>query len=200
MEAQENPHFQLSEISTSLNELQVEENFHIATPQHEFSLLPTDRGKAAWLFLAAGFVVECLVWGFSFSFGVFQEYYSTHEPFASNSSGIAVVGTTATGIMYLSGLVMFPAYKKWPWLANVSKWAGLPLMAVGLIGASFANTGGELIVTQGVIYAIGGSILYNPLLLMIDEWFVKRKGLAYGILFVGLYSQITLPVPTVDLS
>ncbi len=33
------------------------------TSQHEFSLPPTDRGKDAWLFLAAGFVVEALVWG-----------------------------------------------------------------------------------------------------------------------------------------
>jgi hypothetical protein len=30
---------------------------------HEFSLPPADRGKDAWLFLAAGFVVEALVWG-----------------------------------------------------------------------------------------------------------------------------------------
>ena len=30
---------------------------------HEFSLPPADGGKDAWLFLAAGFVVEALVWG-----------------------------------------------------------------------------------------------------------------------------------------
>jgi hypothetical protein len=34
--------------------------------------------------------------GFPFSFGVFQEYYSTHEPISSDSSGVAVIGTTAT--------------------------------------------------------------------------------------------------------
>lgn len=32
-------------------------------PPHEFSLPPVDRGKDAWLFLAASFVVEALVWG-----------------------------------------------------------------------------------------------------------------------------------------
>ena len=30
---------------------------------HEFSLPQADGGKQAWLFLAAGFVVEALVWG-----------------------------------------------------------------------------------------------------------------------------------------
>jgi hypothetical protein len=32
-------------------------------PTHEFSLPPVDRGKDAWLFLAASFVIEALVWG-----------------------------------------------------------------------------------------------------------------------------------------
>lgn len=31
--------------------------------RHEFSLPPVDRGKDAWLFLAACFIVEALVWG-----------------------------------------------------------------------------------------------------------------------------------------
>jgi hypothetical protein len=31
--------------------------------RHEFSLPPVDRGKDAWLFLAACWAVEALVWG-----------------------------------------------------------------------------------------------------------------------------------------
>lgn len=31
--------------------------------RHEFSLPPADGGKDAWLFLAAVFVVDALVWG-----------------------------------------------------------------------------------------------------------------------------------------
>ena len=32
-------------------------------PLHEFSLPPVDGGKDAWLFLAACFMIEGLVWG-----------------------------------------------------------------------------------------------------------------------------------------
>jgi hypothetical protein len=88
--------------------------------------------------------------------------------------------------MYMSGLLLFPAYKKWPRLPNTSKWAGLPLMAAGLIAASFANSVNHLILTQGVIYAIGGSIIYNPTCLLMDEWFIQRKGFAYGVLWASL--------------
>lgn len=39
-------------------------------------------------------ILEFSAIGFPFAFGVFQDYYRTHEPFAG-SSKIAVIGTTA---------------------------------------------------------------------------------------------------------
>lgn len=62
--------------------------------QQEFSLPPADGGKDAWLFLVTCFFVEAFVWGFPFSYGIFEEYYSTHEPFAGKS-GIPAVGSSA---------------------------------------------------------------------------------------------------------
>ncbi|ELR03521.1 hypothetical protein VC83_03396 [Pseudogymnoascus destructans] len=143
-----------------------------------------DRGKDAWLFLAASTVIEALVWGFSFSFGVFQDYYSTHEPFAG-ATNIASISTTSTGIMYMAGLLLFPAYKTWPKLADHSKWVGLPLMATALIAASFANNVNHLLLTQGVLFALGGSVVYYPALVFVDGWFIERKGLAFGIMWGG---------------
>lgn len=86
--------------------------------------------------------------------------------------------------MYMSGLFLFPAYKKWPRLAQTSQWAGMPLMAAGLTAASFADKVNHLILTQGVLYGVGASVIYCPTLLFIDEWFIERKGLAYGVLWV----------------
>jgi hypothetical protein len=57
-------------------------------------LPPVDRGKDAWLFLTACFVMEALVWGFAFTYGVFQAYYSTHELFR-DSRNTALIGTCA---------------------------------------------------------------------------------------------------------
>lgn len=87
--------------------------------------------------------------------------------------------------MYLAGLILFPAYKIFPHLANTSKWLGIPVMACGLIAGSFANSVNELILTQGAIYAVGGCLIYYPTLLYIDEWFVRRKGFAFGIMWVS---------------
>jgi hypothetical protein len=88
--------------------------------------------------------------------------------------------------MYMIGVLLFPAYKRWPNLANRSKWAGLPIMAIAMIAASFASKVKHLILTQGTLYAIGGSIVYYPTLVFLDEWFIVRKGLAFGVMWVSV--------------
>jgi hypothetical protein len=85
--------------------------------------------------------------------------------------------------MYMAGLILFPAYKIWPGLANRSKWAGLPIMAAAFIAASFATKVSDLILTQRVLFAVGGSIVYFPTLVFLDEWFVERKGFAFGVMW-----------------
>lgn len=65
-----------------------------------------DGGKDAWLYLAACFVIEALVWGFGYAFGVFQDYYSTHEPF-KGSKNIPVIGTTAmVGFAFSTSIII----------------------------------------------------------------------------------------------
>ncbi|KAF2802759.1 MFS general substrate transporter [Mytilinidion resinicola] len=150
----------------------------------EFSLPPVDGGKDAWLFLAACFVVEALVWGFPFSYGVFQDYYSTHEPF-QGSSNIAVIGTCAMGIMYLDLPIVFGLLRRWPRSQRYATVGGLLVMCLALALSAFSTNTNHLIVTQGVIYAIGGSFAYSPCILYMDEWFVRKKGLAYGIMWAG---------------
>jgi hypothetical protein len=86
--------------------------------------------------------------------------------------------------MYITRLMLFPAYKTWPRLADRSKWVGLSIMAAALIGASFANKVSEIL-TQGVLYAVGGSIVYFPVLIFVDKWFVERNGFAFGIMWAS---------------
>ncbi|KAL8836820.1 MAG: hypothetical protein Q9205_004448 [Flavoplaca limonia] len=163
----------------------VEDNSHLVSSSlDESTLPPVDGGKDAWLFLAACFVVEALVWGFPFSYGVFQEYYSTHEPF-QGSGNIAVIGTCAMGIMYLDLPIVFGLLRRWPKYQRLSTTGGLITMCLALGMSSLSNNTTHLIITQGVFYAIGGSFAYSPCILFIDEWFNKRKGLAYGIMWAG---------------
>ncbi|KAF2434705.1 MFS general substrate transporter [Tothia fuscella] len=145
---------------------------------------PPDGGKDAWLFLLGCFFVEALVWGFPFSYGIFQQYYSENEMFAGEGS-IAVIGTCSMGIMYLDAPFVFAALQKWPRLRRPCCVVGLFIMCGALAASSFSQSVRHLIITQGVLYAVGGSLAYSPTILFVNEWFIKRKGLAFGIMWAG---------------
>ncbi|KAF2493242.1 MFS monocarboxylate transporter, partial [Lophium mytilinum] len=150
------------------------------------SLPPTDTGMAAWLVLAGCSLIQAPVWGFPLAFGVFQEYYSKHpHEINGDASSVAVIGTTTTGIMYLLSPITFTVLSRWPRLRRWVGPIGLVIIAVGFLISSFATSVSQLIATQGVICALGAGLLFAPTTLYLDEWFVRRKGLAYGIMWGG---------------
>lgn len=86
---------------------------------------------------------------------------------------------------YLSSPVVAFLLQRWPRIRRPLSSVGFVVMIAALIGASFSNSTGALLVTQGVLYGLGGLTLYFPAMYIIDEWFVARKGLAYGVVWTG---------------
>lgn len=168
-------------------------NHHEPT-RTEFTLPPADRGKAAWLVVIGGFIVEALLWGFAFTFGLFQEYYTNLPQFKGQESQIATIGTAATGLMYLGAPVGLTLCRQYPHRRRQAMVLGTVVMTIAFITASFSNNVAQLIATQGVLYAIGGSMIYYPVYLFIDEWFVIRKGFALGIMWASSgFGGLTVP-------
>ena len=85
------------------------------------------------------------------SFGVFQNYYVKLPEFKGNPY-IPIVGTMASGIPYLGGLVMALLIRRYHHYRLHMIWIGWPLSILGLIAGSFANSLGPLIFTQGIMY------------------------------------------------
>ncbi|KAL3421841.1 major facilitator superfamily transporter [Phlyctema vagabunda] len=172
------------------------------------NLPPVDGGRQAWLFLVGCFFFEALIWGlshpfpisysegivltcipfagFPFSFGVFEAYYSTHLPWSDSPSGIAIIGTCATGTMYLFAPVSLHFLEAYPSFRRLTSVFGLVLSLSALVASSFVTQVWKLILTQGILYAIGGSLLYAPTNIYLSEWFVKKQGLAIGVMWSGV--------------
>lgn len=62
---------------------------------------------------------------------------------------------------------------------------GWALCVLSLVIASFANSIPALAATQGILYGVGFCMLYYPVLSMMNEWFVRKRGLAHGVLCAG---------------
>ncbi|KAJ5040204.1 hypothetical protein NUH16_010006 [Penicillium rubens] len=145
-------------------------------------LPPVDGGVQAWLFLMASAMLEALVWGYAFAFGIFQDYYSTHKPF-EGSENIAVIGTCAMGLAYLIAPLAIVLMILVPKIARWVSTIGVVIMCLSLALSSFSTNVMHLILSQGIGFGIGGCFAYTPTILFMSEWFEKRKGLAFGIVW-----------------
>ncbi|RGP73078.1 hypothetical protein FLONG3_6393 [Fusarium longipes] len=128
------------------------------------------------------------IWGYSVSFGIFQEYYSRpSSPISSASSGtIATIGALQQGVMYLMMPFAFLLLTKYPRLRQYCGPVGILVTTASLTASAFMDTIGGLIATQGALYSIGCGLLFCPISHYMNEWFVERKGMALGIMWAGI--------------
>ncbi|TBU59311.1 MFS general substrate transporter [Dichomitus squalens] len=149
-------------------------------------LAPVDHGLGAWGFCACSFIVETLIWGFLFRYGIFQDYYTTHPPFDTSSPvAIAAVGTVGLGIQYGEVLLLTVFFRRYPEYMRPAMSLGLVLYFVCLFCSSFATQVWQLILLQGVGLGFSGGFVYLPTMIWLPQWFSERRGLAGGIIFAG---------------
>ncbi|KDN45117.1 hypothetical protein RSAG8_05032, partial [Rhizoctonia solani AG-8 WAC10335] len=141
-------------------------------------LPPMDKGFHAYAFLAGGFVVELLIWALPFTYGVFLNHYTSHHLFdGPQETLLPLVGTLSSGIIYLTSVFVMPLLARYPQHRQTMMWAGAVLCVVAMIGAAFSRL--------GILYSIGGTIVYFPMQMYVFEWFKERRGLANGLIFAG---------------
>ena len=117
------------------------------------------------------------------TFGVFQNYYKSDRRL-SNASHSIWIGVLSTGIPFLGAPFMTAicdAHPKMKWRHYVV--LGWAICFLSLFGAAFCKSLLPLAITQGVLYGVGLMILDVPVLLILNTWFDKRRGTAYGLLF-----------------
>lgn len=90
------------------------------------------------------------------------------------------------GISYMLLPVAFIILQAFPRMKLLAAPIGFLIMCLAIAMSSFATTAGQLIVSQGVAYGIGASLAYAPTIIFMDDWFVQRKGLAFGIMWVSI--------------
>ena len=164
------------------------------SPSTDPSLPPMDRGRGAWMCLLGCWLVEAMIWGLAISFGVFQRYYAGH-PLFKESGSIATIGTLATGVSYLGMPFANSVAIKWPQHRRKMCSVGWFLCVGALAAASLATGVRQLLLFQGLLYGVGWVVCYTPFLFILNEWWVERRGFAYGLLFAASgVSGLVIPV------
>ncbi|GAA6023212.1 hypothetical protein JCM10207_004481 [Rhodosporidiobolus poonsookiae] len=150
------------------------------------ALPPVDRGRGAWGFVAAAFLLETFIWGYSYSFATILVYFETHEPWRQQSiATLSAVGTTQLGIQFIFPLFFTVVFRRYPDYIKPVLWVSVAVNCGSMLISSWATQVWQLIVLQGILCGVTGAALYTPVFLWMSEWWLEKRGLASGIIFSG---------------
>ncbi|CCA76287.1 hypothetical protein PIIN_10282 [Serendipita indica DSM 11827] len=134
------------------------------------------------------FFAEMIVWGFPSAFGVFLDAYLRDPRFANQRNArslLPLTGNLTSGIMFCAGPFAHAVMYRYPQWRQHAMYLGAAICFTSLFAASFTTDIRYLVFYQGILYALGGVLLYNPCLSYMSEWFVVRRGFANGVIYAG---------------
>lgn len=144
---------------------------------------PPDGGYG-WVCIFACHLINGFTWGIIASYGVYLNYYLTHNIFeGATDVSYAFVG----GANFAAALVTAPGVN---WLlrrfsTRLVMFSGCVIWAVGWVTASFANTLWQLVLSQGVCIGVGLGLIWQPSTGVISQWFQRKRSMAQGLTSAG---------------
>lgn len=144
-----------------------------------------------WVVAFAGFVSATVLFGLSYSFGVFLD--PLLDSFAVGSGSLSLMFGIQTFVIY-TGSVPGGAVVDSIGARRTSGLAGA-LVVTGLLGASTAHSFVVLLVWYGVVTGLGMSLVYVVAYTGVPRWFGRHRGLAMGIASSGLGIGILVVAP-----
>ncbi|KAI0838429.1 MFS general substrate transporter [Hypoxylon sp. FL0890] len=152
-----------------------------------------DGGLEAWLVVAGGFCALFSTFGLVNCVGVFVSYYV--EGPLSNYSASTVSWITSTQVFMMSGLnaVMGRLFDRYGprWLLII----GTLVYAFGMMMLSLSTQYYQIILSQGIVSAVGMSAVFNSATNSVMGWFFKKRAAALGLTVSGSsLGGVVLPI------
>lgn len=135
-----------------------------------------------WVVCAAGLVILTFESGIMLTFGVFFKPILTE--FGWTRSELSGVFSAFMIVRILSSLPLGYLADKFGVRSIVL--SGAALSAVALLLTSLISSLWELYLYYSILFSLGTSSAYIPITSNISKWFQKRRGLAMGIVVMGL--------------
>ncbi|EAW10028.1 putative monocarboxylate permease [Aspergillus clavatus NRRL 1] len=165
------------------NDVDAEKDISPQAPPGWNKTNPPDGGITAWLVILGAWSVLFCSFGWINSVGIFQNYYEKTLLRQYSASTIAWIPSLQIFFMYAMGPVVGRLYDTYG--ARYLILVGSLLHVFGLMMCSISKEYYQVLLSQGVCSAIGVSIIFQPAISVVPDWFDKRRGAAYGIVSSG---------------
>ncbi|ETN42787.1 uncharacterized protein HMPREF1541_01945 [Cyphellophora europaea CBS 101466] len=164
-------------------------------PAEDKAIPPPDVGFRAYLQILGGFFLMFNTWGIVLTYGTFQSYYesSPASPLHASPSTTAWIGSLQAFLLLFGGGLCGRLFDAGYLRSLIC--CGTSLMVFGLMMASLARTYWHALLSQGLCVGLGMGCLLVPSVGTASTWFVRRRGLAVGIVTSGsAVGGVVLPI------
>ncbi|BFZ59654.1 hypothetical protein YB2330_000668 [Saitoella coloradoensis] len=157
---------------------------------HAHELHFPDGGWRAWIVVVGAWCVSFVTFGFVNAFGVFQNYYQTHQLSAHTPSDISWIGSMQLFLIFFAGLFVGRYFDGGYFFGSGLKGRSLSLTGsvlyvFSIFMTSLCHTYWQFFLAQGVAFGIGLGMLFLPAVSIIGHWFRTKRALAMGLLASG---------------
>ncbi|KAJ6466027.1 major facilitator superfamily domain-containing protein [Mycena vitilis] len=144
-----------------------------------------EGGRQAWATLAGAFIVQFCGFGYTSSFGVYQDFYTRDYLSKSSSSAISWIGSINAFIVISGGLFAGRLYDRGHF--HLLVWGGCLLQGFCLFMLSLCKREQlyQIFLVQGLGLGIGSSLAYIPSMAVVSHYFQKRRAVAMTIVASG---------------
>ena len=147
-----------------------------------------------WVVLGICFVLATIVLGAYYCFGVFLK--PLQDEFLASRAVVSSVFSVSSLILSLSAVLGGWASDRFG--PRIVFAISGPIACAGLILSSRVTDLWQLYISYGLIVSLGSSAAFPTTMATISRWFVKRRGLALGILTAGLACGMMIMPPIVQ--
>ncbi|KAJ7048330.1 major facilitator superfamily domain-containing protein [Mycena amicta] len=174
---------------------------HESSPEASVHDAPPSRGRQA-LLLLAGFMMITHIIGINTSFGIFQDFYTSEDSNIPSARGndaiVSLVGTLGSGLTWSGGIFVNPVMGRFENLKLLTL-LGAAVMSLGLFLASYSSTLWQLFLTQSILYGVGSSFYYFPIMTVAPTFFDRHRGFAMGCILSGAGIGGLIMAPVIQL-
>ncbi|KAH7324865.1 major facilitator superfamily domain-containing protein [Stachybotrys elegans] len=141
-----------------------------------------EGGLEAWLVVLGAFFILFCGLGYSNSWGVFQEYYMTHQLSEHSANDIAWIGSLAAFLQFAAGALAGPMFDRYGQKVLIPASLGY---VFALMITSLCTQYWQFMLAQGVLTGMCSAFLQLPVLAAVSQWFDKKRAMAFGIVISG---------------
>ncbi|TFL01978.1 major facilitator superfamily domain-containing protein [Pterulicium gracile] len=160
----------------------------IVTSQNQTLGQKKQHKRYQMILVACGFFMVFNVIGINWSYGIFQEYYTSSQTHIKGTEGqdalVSLIGSIGAGLTWSGGIIAGPIMAR----AKHVQWVtlfGVVTMSVGLMLVSICTKVWQLFLTEALLYGLGSSFYYFPIIAITPLYFDRHRALAMGIVLSG---------------